>query len=261
MSEQYSLLTEFDNAFEAELAKGLLEENGIPVRLNNELINSIYPTFAGDMFRLELWVPMEQMEIANDILETYTDNFFTYRLLKEADALLEGHFLLTSGRHSTKYIEKIKILQSPEKTTELCRQLAERMGEYEFDAVIGPAYGGIVLAYEVARYSGKSFIFTQRKDEAMTIRSGFDLSQIKTAIIIEDIITTGGSVKEVIKCALDTGIAVTAVGAIVDRSGGKVDFGCDLVSLLTLDIPTMAADECQLCKEGIALTKPGRSDK
>src|SRR5512133_2339611 len=122
MSEQYSLLVEYDNAFEADLAKGLLEENGIPARLNNEMINSIYTTFAGDMFRLELWVPTEQVDLAKDILETYTDGFFTSRLLKQVDALLEGHFLLTSGRHSARYIEKIKILQSPEQTTELCRQ-------------------------------------------------------------------------------------------------------------------------------------------
>jgi orotate phosphoribosyltransferase len=261
MSDQYTLLTTFDNAFEADLAKGLLDENGIPARLNNEMINSIYPTFAAGVFALELWVPLEQAETAQSVLETYTDGFFTHRLLKEANALLEGHFLLTSGRHSSRYIEKIKILNDPEKTTQLCKLLAERLTDYEFDAVIGPAYGGIVLAYEVARYNGKSFIFTQRKDDEMTIRSGFDLSKVKKAIIIEDIITTGGSVKEVIACAARHEIGITAVGAIVDRSGGKVDFGCDFVPMLTIDVPSWEADNCELCKADIPLTKPGRSDK
>lgn len=261
MDEQYTLLMEYDNGFEAELAKGLLEENGISVRLNNELTNSIISAFAADMLRLELWVPAGQFEAAKSLLESYTESSYILQLLKETHALLEGHFLLTSGRHSAKYIEKIKILQSPEKTTEMCKQLAERMADYEFDAVIGPAYGGIVLAYEVARYSEKSFIFTQRKEEKMVIRSGFDLTHIKKAIIIEDIITTGGSVMEVIEIAKANRIEITAVGAIVDRSGGKVDFGCDFVPLLTLDIPSWTPEECFICKEGIPLSNPGRSDK
>jgi len=261
MSEKYIILETYTSSFEAELAKGLLEENGIPVELKNELFNSIYPTFAGDMFKLELCVPQEQAETARQVLDTCMDGFCANKVLMEEGALLEGHFLLTSGRHSSRYIEKIKILQNPEQASTLCNLLAERLAGLEYDAVVGPAYGGIALAFEVARQTGKKFIFTQRKDEVMSIRSGFDLEGIKNAVVIEDIVTTGGSVVEVIACLKSLSLNVVAVGAIVDRSGGKTDFGCEFIPLLTLDIPSWEADGCELCKAGIPLIKPGSSDK
>ena len=127
--------------------------------------------------------------------------------------------------------------------------------------MVGPAYGGIALAFEVASILDKSFVFSQRKDGEMTIRSGFDLSGIKKAVVIEDIVTTGGSVKEVIQCLRDREIEVSMVGALVDRSGGTVDFGVPFVSLLQLDIPTFDPEDCPLCKSGIPITKPGSSDK
>jgi orotate phosphoribosyltransferase len=261
MQENYIIAGTYTNSFEAGLAKGLLEENGINVELRNELINSIYPSFAGDMYKLELCVPAEQAEAAQQILESCTDGFLTSQILMEEMALLEGHFQLTSGRHSSQYIEKIKILQNPEKASELCRIFAERISPLEFDAIVGPAYGGIALAFDVARQLGTRFIFTQRKDDKMSIRSGFDLSEVKNAVVIEDIVTTGGSVFEVIECLKDYGINVIAVGAIVDRSGGKVDFGCTFMPLLSLDIPSWVPGDCELCKTGMPLTKPGSSDK
>lgn len=261
MSENYVIVETYDNGFEAGLAKGLLEENGIPAELKNELFNSIYPTFAGDMYRLELCVPADQAETAKSLLDAYTDGFFTHNLLAEEGALLEGHFHLTSGRHSSRYIEKIKIIQSPEKASALCARLAERLSVLDFEAVVGPAYGGIALAFEVARILGKKFIFTQRKDDEMSIRSGFDLEDIKNVVIIEDIVTTGGSVIEVIDCLKKQHIDVIAVGAIVDRSGGQIDFGCEFMPLLTLSVPSWEPEQCELCKAGVPLTKPGRSDK
>jgi len=261
MAENYIIIATYDNGFEAGLAKGLLEENGIPAELKNELFNSIYPTFAGDMYRLELCVPEEQAETAKQILDTYTDGFFTHNLLAEEGALLEGHFQLTSGRHSSRYIEKIKIIQNPDKASALCLRLTERLTEFEFDAVVGPAYGGIALAFEVARITGKKFIFTQRKDDLMHIRSGFDLEGIKSVVVIEDIVTTGGSVIEVIDCLKAHNIETVAIGAIVDRSGGKIDFGCEFIPLLTLSILSWEADKCELCQAGTPLIKPGRSDK
>lgn len=261
MADKYIILKTYDNGFEAELAKGLLEENEIPCELKNELLNSIVPTFAGDMYKLELCVPEDKADIAHQILETYTDSFFTSNLLAEEGALLEGHFKLTSGRHSSRYIEKIKILQNPEKASELCKLLAERLSELEFDVVVGPAYGGIALAFEVARQLDKKFIFTQRKEDVMSIRSGFDLEGIKKAVIIEDIVTTGGSVKEVIDCLKTNNIEVVAVGAIVDRSGGEINFGCEFVPLLTLSVPSWEPDLCDLCRNNVPLTQPGRSDK
>ncbi len=259
--ENYLVLETYDNAFEAELAKALLEENGIAVELKNSLINSIYPTFAGDMYRLELCVPVDSSEAAREILDSYTDGFTTHKILQQENALLEGHFQLTSGRHSSRYIEKIRILQNPEQASQLCKMMADRLSDLEFDAVVGPAYGGIALAFETARLISSQFIFTQRKDEKMTVRNGFDLSGIKSVVIIEDIVTTGGSVKEVIDCFREMNISVTAVAAIVDRSGGKVDFRCEFIPLLTLDIPSWEADECPLCKNEMPIIKPGSSDK
>jgi orotate phosphoribosyltransferase len=261
MTENYIIIETYNNAFEAGLAKGLLEENGIKTELKNELINSIYPTFAGDMYRLELCVPEEMAETARNILDTYNDSFHTHKILLDEEALLEGHFQLTSGRHSARYIEKIKILQNPAQASELCAMFAERLALLDFDAVVGPAFGGIALAFEVARLMGKKFIFTQRKDDKMTIRSGFDLEGVRDVVVIEDIVTTGGSVFEVIACLASINVNVTAVGAIVDRSGGKVDFGCTFMPLMTLDIPSWEPDECELCKAGIPLIKPGSSDK
>ncbi len=261
MTDNYVILKTFTNVFEADLAKGLLEENGIRVELKNEIFNSIYSTFAGDMFKIELWVAQDEAEDARRIVDAYTEGFVVNSLLTEAGALLEGHFVLTSGRHSGRYIEKIRILQNPASAAILCRHLAEQLSAYDFDAVVGPAYGGIALAFEVARLMGKQFIFTQRKDEQMTIRSGFDLQNIRSVAVIEDIVTTGGSIKEVVVCLNEKGIEVAAIGAIVDRSGGNVDFGCTFIPLLTLDVPSWDADSCELCRNGVPITKPGSSDK
>jgi orotate phosphoribosyltransferase len=261
MSENYIIIGTYDNAFEAGLAKGLLEENGIESELKNELINSLYPTFAGDLYRLELCVPAAKAEAAHQLLEDCTEGFMTHKILLEEQALLEGHFQLTSGRHSSRYIEKIKILQNPGQASELCNMFAEKLSGYDLDAIVGPAFGGIALAFEVARQLQTKFIFTQRKDDKMIIRSGFELEGIRNVAVVEDIVTTGGSVFEVIECLKSLGINVVAVGAIVDRSAGKVDFGCPFLPLLSLDIPSWEPDDCELCNSGIPLTKPGSSDK
>jgi orotate phosphoribosyltransferase len=185
----------------------------------------------------------------------------TEEILKESKALLKGHFLLTSGRHSEYYVEKIKIINNPKYVEQLCEQLANELQAIECDVIVGPAYGGIVLAYEVAKKLGKRFVFTQRKDEKMVIRSGFELYPEDKAIIIEDIITTGGSVKEVIEVLHNNNIVVKAIGCIVDRSGGGIEFGTKLIPLMTMQIESWEAADCPLCKSGIELVKPGASDK
>ncbi|PID28911.1 MAG: orotate phosphoribosyltransferase [Candidatus Cloacimonadota bacterium] len=182
-------------------------------------------------------------------------------ILQECQALLRGHFKLTSGRHSDRYIEKIKIINQPDKTAILCKELAEKLKNIEADVIVGPAMGGIVLAFEVAKNLNKKFVFTQRKDGKMTIRSGFALQPGQKAIIIEDIVTTGGSVFEVIECLKEHQVEVSAIGVIVDRSGGKVDFGAKTEALLTADIQSWEADECPLCKENVPFNTPGSSDK
>lgn len=261
MENSLYTIRSYDNLFEAELAKSMLEKYGFDVYLQNERFMATYPSVAGDMYRIQLQVSADDVERATEILDSLDDGSYVSELLKSENALLEGHFLLTSGKHSNRYIEKIRIIQNPEVASALCTRLASRMSNDEFDAVVGPAYGGIALAFDVARTLGKKFIFTQRKDEKMTIRGGFDLSDVHSVAIVEDIITTGGSVVEVINCLTELGIKVSSIGAIVDRSGGKVDFGYPLHALLSLEVPAWQADECDLCKEGIALVKPGSSDK
>lgn len=183
------------------------------------------------------------------------------KLLEESGALLNGHFKLTSGRHSDQYVEKIKLINQPEKVEILCGELTEKLKNVDCDIVVGPAMGGIVLAYEVAKKLGKKFVFTQRKNGKMSIRSGFEINPDDKAIIIEDIVTTGGSVKEVIQALEDRKVKVEAVGLIVDRSGGEADFGIPTYSLLTLNIDNWLPEECPLCKKGTSITSPGRSDK
>ncbi len=183
------------------------------------------------------------------------------KLLIEAKALLKGHFKLTSGRHSDTYIEKIKLIHDPEKVSQLCELLAEKLKDVEADVIVGPAMGGIVLAYEVAKKLGKKFVFTQRKDGEMTIRSGFPISAGDKAVIIEDIVTTGGSVFEVLEALKKREINVTAIGLIVDRSGGKTDFGHPTYALHTVDIQSYPPEECPQCKAGDPITTPGSSDK
>ncbi len=182
-------------------------------------------------------------------------------ILKESKALLKGHFLLTSGRHSEYYVEKIKIINNPKYVDLLCDELAEKLKDFDCDVIVGPAYGGIVLAYEVAKKLQKKFVFTQRKNEIMSIRSGFDINSGDKAIIIEDIITTGGSVKEVIELLKSKDINIEAIACIVDRSVGKATFEYDMIALHKMNIESWEAEDCPLCKENIQLIKPGASDK
>jgi orotate phosphoribosyltransferase len=183
------------------------------------------------------------------------------KILADSKALLTGHFLLTSGRHSQYYVEKIKIIHDPASVEMMCRLLCEKLQSYQCDIVVGPAYGGIVLAYEVAKILGKKFVFTQRKDEKMTIRTGFEVKAYQKALIIEDIVTTGGSIKEVVSLLDSMGVEISAIACIVDRSNGLASFDADFVPLHTMKIESWEADSCPLCKEGIPLVKPGASDK
>lgn len=261
MEETLVTIASYDNAFEAELAKNFLANSGIEAYLQNERMMGIYPSMAAELYYIKLQVSSSDESVAKRLLEESDDAAFTEEILAQMNALLEGHFLLTSGKHSSRYIEKIRVLQSPKAASLLCKRLANRLGEYEIDAVVGPAYGGIALAFETARHLGIDFVFSQRKEEKMTIRSGFDLSKIKRVAIVEDIVTTGSSVFEVIECLKDLGIDTVVVSSLVDRSGGKVDFGVPFEALLVLDIPAWEAEDCDLCKDRIPLVKPGASDK
>jgi orotate phosphoribosyltransferase len=261
MQENLVTIARYTDFFEAEMAKGFLEDSGFDVFLQNERFLSMYPSIAGDMYMIQLQVYEDVEEEATALLEDLNDAYLCSQILKRENALLEGHFQLTSGNHSNQYIEKIRVLQNPEATYTLCKRLANRLSEYNFDVVIGPAYGAIVLAFEIARILGKAFVFTQRDEGKMVFRTGFDLSLCKRAVVIEDVMSTGGSVKEVLQCAANHEIRVVAIGLLVDRSNKRVDFDIPVESLLRLDIPLWSPEECELCKLGAPLTKPGSSDK
>ena len=177
------------------------------------------------------------------------------QLLVDTKAVLEGHFLLTSGLHSPLYVEKFNVLQHPEYTEKLCKELAERFKDQNVQTVMGPMTGGILLAHEVGKALGTRAIFTEREKGVMTLRRGFHIEPGERVLIVEDIVTTGGSVQEVVNVVKKAG-----VGLLVDRSGGKAEFGVPkekVQALLHLTVPTYQPDNCPLCKEGVPMTERG----
>ncbi len=176
----------------------------------------------------------------------------------KTDALLQGHFLLTSGRHSNQYFQCAKVLQYPYYTSEVCSVLSDHFRNFEIDTVIAPAMGGIIVGYEVARQLGKKSIFTERENNIMTLRRGFTLSPNEKVLVCEDVVTTGGSVFEVIDIVKKSGAEVVGVASIVDRSNGKVDFGYPFKSSLKLEVVCYLPEECPICAIGkLPLVKPG----
>jgi len=177
-----------------------------------------------------------------------------------SDAFLEGHFLLSSGLHSPYYLQCAKVLQYPEYAELLCKELARRIDELdvEYDFVIAPALGGIIVSYETARHLRTRGIFAERVDGKLTLRRGFEIKPGEKAIVVEDVVTTGKSTGETMEVVKQHGGEVVAVGSLVDRSGGKVNFGVPFVTLWRLEVPVFEPDSCPICKEGkIPLIKPG----
>ena len=178
-------------------------------------------------------------------------------IFKKTESLFEGHFLLTSGRHSDKYFQCAKVLQYPEYIELLCSIIANHFKNYEIDNVISPAIGGLVVGQEVARQLNKRFIFAERENKNLTLRRGFSLSEGEKVLICEDVVTTGGSVFEVIDIVKNNNAKVAGVGFIVDRSNGKVDFGYPQISTLKMEVISYLPEECPLCTQGLEITKPG----
>lgn len=174
----------------------------------------------------------------------------------ETGAYLQGHFRLTSGLHSGEYLQSALVLQYPAKAEELGKRLAARMPKGE--AVASPALGGIIIGHEVARAMGARFIFTERDaDGKMKLRRGFSVRPGERVVVVEDVVTTGGSTREVIELLRAAGAEVLAAGSIIDRSGGSADVGAPRVALATLKPETWAPAQCPLCKQGIPVEKPG----
>jgi orotate phosphoribosyltransferase len=183
------------------------------------------------------------------------------RIFEEKGALLQGHFLLTSGLHSPRYLQCARVLMDPPLATRLGAALAlglrPLLGGESPGAVVAPALGGVLVAHEVARALGCRGLFTERQDGAMTLRRGFTLDRGEGVVVVEDVVTTGGSTREVIEAVRARGARVLAVGSLVDRSGGTVDLGVPRTCLLALEVPTHAADACPLCAAGSRPEKPG----
>ena len=183
-------------------------------------------------------------------------------LLIETSAIMEGHFLLTSGLHSPRYVEKFNVLQKPVYTEKLCRAMAEKFKDANIETVVGPVTGGILLAHETGKALGTRAIFTERENGKMTFRRGFKLHEGERVLIVEDIVTTGGSIREVIDVVKENGGIPVAVSMLVDRSGGKATFGdVPATALLHMDVQTYKPEECPLCKAGVPMTKRGRTGK
>ena len=185
-------------------------------------------------------------------------------IFQKSGALLSGHFRLSSGLHSSEYLQCALVLQYPDLAENLCRELASRLElrGSKIDAVVSPAIGGIIVGQEVAKVLGGRAIFCEREEDKMKLRRGFKIEKKEKVVIVEDVITTGSSVKEIIKIVQGIGGKVEGIGVIVDRSKPSLSdelatLNLPLNSLLRIDIETYSPEECPICKKGIPLQKPG----
>jgi orotate phosphoribosyltransferase len=178
------------------------------------------------------------------------------KLLRDAGALLEGHFQLSSGKHSQLYIEKFRLLERPPQTDALCRMIADWARLRSPDLVAGPTTGGLLISYEVARHLGLRSIFAEKNENGSPGRSflrGFQITPGERVLVVDDVLTTGGSVRDVLEAVRAFGGEVIGVAVLVDRSAGRVDFGTPFFACLELDLPTYPPDACPLCDAGVPL--------
>lgn len=184
------------------------------------------------------------------------------KIFTDSGALMEGHFLLTSGKHSEQYMQCAQVLQYPHYTEKLVGELVNKFRDDNIELVIGPAMGGIIVAYEAARQLKVPSIFTERVNGEMTLRRGFKINPGQKVLVVEDVVTTGGSVKEVMNVVEKSGATVAGVGVLVDRSNGKVKFGVKQEAVLSIEMNTWEAADCPLCAEGkMPAIKPGSRTK
>jgi orotate phosphoribosyltransferase len=181
--------------------------------------------------------------------------FHLDQALKERGALLDGHFRLSSGRHSDRFIQKFRVLEDPKLVEPVARAIAELFANEKPTLVVSAAVGGIVLGYEVARAFGVKAIFVEKENGVPTLRRGFQITPADRVLVVEDVITTGGSVREILDVVRAQGAYIAGVGAIVQR--GTADFGVPFRALLDLPIVSYDANECPQCKAGESITDPG----
>ena len=177
-------------------------------------------------------------------------------LLRSTGAVLEGHFKLASGRHSGIYVEKFRIMENPEATSTMCAMIAEHFRDAGATVVVGPAMGGVILAYETARHLGLRSIFTEKdKDGVHYFDRGFGVEPGQPVLVVDDVLTTGGSVKRVLSVLEEAGASVVGVGFLIDRTNGGVDFGVPFYACHAMSVESFAPDECPLCKQGLELVE------
>jgi orotate phosphoribosyltransferase len=179
------------------------------------------------------------------------------QIFRETDALLDGHFLLTSGLHSPHYFQCAKVLQYPKYLHLFAGEIVKYFEQYEIELVISPAIGGIVVGTEVGRMLEARTIFAERENGVMSLRRGFGIKKGERVLVVEDVVTTGGSVKEIIQLVEKAEAVLAGVGYIVDRSNGKTTFDARTFSILQMDVVTYTPESCPLCKEGTPAVKPG----
>ncbi len=179
------------------------------------------------------------------------------RIFRETDALLDGHFLLTSGLHSPQYFQCAKVLQYPKYLHLLSGEIAKHFEYSEIELVVSPAIGGIVVGTEVGRMLEARTIFAERESGIMSLRRGFGITKGERVLAVEDVVTTGGSVNEIIHLVEQAGATLAGVGYIVDRSNGKTTFNTKTFSVLQMDVVTYTPELCPLCKQGSPAVKPG----
>lgn len=176
-------------------------------------------------------------------------------ILKEAGALLEGHFLLSSGKHSERYVQCARILRYPDKAEKVLEPVAKRLKDMSADILVGPAMGGIIVAYELGRQLGLEAVFTERVDNVMQLRRGFEIRSGMRAVICEDVVTTGKSSMEVKELLEELGAEVIAIASIIDRTEMKL--AIPVISALQLEIEVFDEKDCPLCEKGMKAVKPG----
>jgi orotate phosphoribosyltransferase len=194
-------------------------------------------------------VPLQQTGVmdANKVIEIF----------KTTGALLEGHFILSSGLHSPIYLQCAIALQSTNVTMDFAAAIAQQFTDKKVETVASPAIGGLVIGYEVARQLGVRFIWTEREEGQMILRRGFTVREGERILVVEDVITTGGSTRDTIDALMGFGASVVGAASIIDRSGGKADVGVTRFSLATLEVPAVDSSACELCKQGLSAVKPG----
>ena len=178
-------------------------------------------------------------------------------IFKKSNALLEGHFLLSSGLHSDIYFEKFQVLQYPEYVELLCKGLADLFKKDKIEVVVGPTTGGIIIAYEVAKNLKVKSIFAEMEGDKRVFKRGFELKENERVLIVDDIMTTGKSVREVIELVKIFKAKIIGIGVLMERSGGSIKFDYPFKPLSTVTAKTFKPEECPLCKEGKVLVKPG----